>query len=103
MGTIRDHPATWEFCLGVMREVLTVGRAYGIALTDAHLDNAIALNRRMAAGAFGSMYHDLLAGRPLELDALNGAVARLGRERGVPTPHNDAIYAALVPYRDGTP
>ena len=49
------------------------------------------------------MAADLLNGRHLELESLNGAVVRLGRELGIPTPLNFAIYAALMPYIDGTP
>ena len=45
-----------------------------------------------------SLYHDLAAGRRIELDALSGAVVRLGREAGVPTPSSVAIVAALRPY-----
>jgi len=47
------------------------------------------------------MAHDLAAGRRLELETLNGTVIRLGRERGVPTPLNFAIYAALRPFAGG--
>jgi 2-dehydropantoate 2-reductase len=47
------------------------------------------------------MSHDILAGRRLEIEALNGAVVRLGRQAGVPTPLNFAVYAALKPYADG--
>jgi 2-dehydropantoate 2-reductase len=32
-------------------------------------------------------------GRPLELDALVGAVVELGRLTETPTPHIDAVYA----------
>ena len=49
------------------------------------------------------MYHDMLAGKRLELDALNGTLVRLGRENGVPVPLNFAIYAALKPFADGAP
>ena len=48
-----------------------------------------------------SMHSDLLAGRPLELEALNGAVVRAGEKAGVPTPINDVIYAMLKPYQKG--
>jgi 2-dehydropantoate 2-reductase len=34
----------------------------------------------------------------LEIEALNGTVVRYGREAGVPTPLNLAIYAALKPH-----
>ena len=49
------------------------------------------------------MAHDLAAGRRLELETLNGTVVRLGRECGVPTPLNFAIYAGLRPYAGGAP
>jgi 2-dehydropantoate 2-reductase len=48
------------------------------------------------------MHTDLMAGRPLELEALNGAVVRAGREAGVATPVNDVIYAMLKAYQEGS-
>jgi len=39
----------------------------------------------------------VMAGRPSELEAQNGAVVRLGEEAGVPTPVNRFVYAALLP------
>ena len=45
-----------------------------------------------------SMQTDLENGRPLELEALNGAVVRLGRASDVPTPANEAIYGLLKPH-----
>jgi len=44
------------------------------------------------------MAHDLMSGRKLELDALNGAIVRMGKQFGISTPMNRAIYAALIPY-----
>jgi len=61
----------------------------------------------LAAGqdrsARSSMLNDILAGHRLELEALNGAVVRLGQQLGIPTPLNFAVYAALKPYVDGPP
>jgi ketopantoate reductase len=34
----------------------------------------------------------------MELEALQGALRRLGREQGVPTPWTDAAYAILQPW-----
>jgi ketopantoate reductase len=51
----------------------------------------------------GSLYGDLVDGRRLELESLNGEVVRRGREHGIETLLNFAIYAALRPYVDGTP
>ena len=50
-----------------------------------------------------SMHADIMAGRPLELEALNGAVVRAGHVAGVATPINDLIYAILKPYVSGSP
>jgi 2-dehydropantoate 2-reductase len=47
--------------------------------------------------ATASMQRDILAGRPSELEAQSGAVARLGARAGVPTPVHDFIYASLLP------
>jgi 2-dehydropantoate 2-reductase len=49
------------------------------------------------------MYFDLLAGKRLELEAINGAVIRMGRQYGVPTPYNQVVYAGLKPYINGAP
>ena len=40
-----------------------------------------------------SMLQDLEAGRPLELEAVVGAVLELGERLGVPTPNTRAVYA----------
>ena len=40
---------------------------------------------------------DVMAGKPSELEAWNGAVHRFGRERGVPTPVHSMVYHLLLP------
>ena len=49
-----------------------------------------------------SQLADLLAGSLLEAPWLTGAVCRMGRESGIPTPVNDALYAVLRPHVNGT-
>lgn len=87
----------------VMEEVEAVARASGVALRAECVDRAFAAFTALEPWARGSLYHDLAAGRRLELDTLNGTIVRLGRELGVPTPMNSAIYGALKPYADGAP
>ncbi|CDX37597.1 2-dehydropantoate 2-reductase [Mesorhizobium sp. SOD10] len=56
------------------------------------------LARRMLAidpRARSSMWDDLKRGRPTEIDELQGAVIRLARQTGTPTPANERV-AALV-------
>jgi 2-dehydropantoate 2-reductase len=49
-----------------------------------------------------SMLHDLEHGNRMELDWLAGKVSQLGRQLGVPTPANDAVYAILKLHRMGS-
>jgi 2-dehydropantoate 2-reductase len=89
---------------GVMSEAVAVAAARGIWLPHGTVDRWMQYVReRIAAtpGLAGSMYYDILHGRRLELDAMNGAAVRYGRELGVPTPLNFVIYAALLPYANG--
>ena len=45
-----------------------------------------------------SLYHDLVGGHRIELEALQGTAIRLGDEHGVATPYLDAAYAILEPW-----
>jgi 2-dehydropantoate 2-reductase len=57
----------------------------------------------VAPNAFTSLHHDLTHGRRLELEALHGHAVRLAERHRVPAPSVFAVYAALLPYRDGAP
>ena len=103
MGPIMACPETRELFRRTMEEVEAVARAKGIGLLDGVVDRAIDLMSKLPPSFRGSMYYDLVAGRRLELESLNGAAIRLGDEMGIPTPMNFAIYAALKPYVNGAP
>ena len=103
IGAILACRDSAELYRAVMGEVVALAEASGVSVPDDAID------RRMNALYAGeptirtSQYYDLEMGRRLELESLNGTVVRLGRERGVPTPLNFAIYAALKPYLNGPP
>lgn len=99
VGPILDCPETSALYRGALEEVETVARASGINLPEGIVDRSIV----SAPSERGFMYYDLVAGRRLELEALNGTVVRLGHKFGVPVPINSVIYAALKPYAEGTP
>ncbi len=42
-----------------------------------------------------SMLQDLESGRPVEIDALLGSVAELGRVTNTPTPNIDSVYSCV--------
>jgi 2-dehydropantoate 2-reductase len=98
VGEILGCPETAAFYRAVMEEVASVARARGVALPADAVEKALAFARALDPGMRSSLAHDLEQGRRLEIEALPGAVVRYGREAGVPTPFNLAIYAALKPY-----
>jgi 2-dehydropantoate 2-reductase len=106
MGPTVACPETAEIARGLMAEGIAIGRARGVPLTDDAHERAFGWMGRIAASnpdSRGSMYFDLIAGRRLELEAINGAVVRMGRELGIPTPLNHVVYAGLKPYLNGAP
>ena len=95
IGQIIDHPHAWQIAAECSREAVAVARAQNI---DLGLSDPIAHVRALGGkipNARPSMLLDLQAGRRCEIDAINGAIARLGREHGVPTPVNDVVVALI--------
>jgi 2-dehydropantoate 2-reductase len=103
LGPIRACPETSALFRGVIEEAATVGRGLGIPLPDDCVEKHWSLVTSQDPTARSSMLNDVLAGRRLELEALNGTVVRLGQQLGIPTPLNFAVYAALKPYVEGPP
>lgn len=100
-GTIRGTPELRRLYRRLVEEALEVALAEGAPVSRDLPDRAMEALDRMHPGIRSSMAADLEAGRPLELDFLTGAVARMGRARGVPVPATEAMAAALAPWRDG--
>jgi 2-dehydropantoate 2-reductase len=102
LGPILADPDTRAFFHDLMRETVAVGRAKGVAIPPDFADDRLRFGEASPPGFKASMLHDLEAGRRLELDWLAGRIIRLGRELSVPTPMNDAVYAALKLHRMGS-
>jgi 2-dehydropantoate 2-reductase len=98
IGEIRSCPESRAMLRAVMEEVAAVARAKRIPIAADAVEQAMQFVDSLAPGGRGSLYHDLAAGKRLELDALAGAVLRFGEETGVAIPMNRAIYAALKPH-----
>lgn len=84
-----------ESMLGLMRECAAVGRAEGAAIDDAWLQEIVDRYRTGPTDSVNSILADRFAGRPMEIDARNGVVVRLGAKHGIPTPLNAFAVALL--------
>ena len=86
-----QFPLTRELCARMMAEAAAIAEKLGVAMR-------ISIERRIAgAEKVGShktsMLIDVEQGRPIELDALMGAVIELGELTHTPTPSISAVYA----------
>jgi 2-dehydropantoate 2-reductase len=90
---ILDDPLVRGFCSAVMLEAQAIGAAFGIPI-DQQPEQRHAVTRKL--GSFKtSMLQDAEAGRPLELDALLGAVREIGARLGLATPNIDALFGLV--------
>jgi 2-dehydropantoate 2-reductase len=101
-GPVFAHQETRELFVGVMKEAKALAHASGANIPHGMAELLMVLFEPYPPGTASSQLKDILAGRRLELEELNGAV-RLGKKLGIPTPLNCAVYAALKPYLNGSP
>jgi 2-dehydropantoate 2-reductase len=93
-GVVREE-AMGETALQIIRECAAVARAEGAHLEENVADLVLAAQRAAPADSINSMLADRQAGRPVEIDARNGVIVRLGRKHGIATPAN-AMAVALM-------
>jgi 2-dehydropantoate 2-reductase len=103
LGRIRANPRTRAFLLDIMREVVAVGRALGVALPEDYAEARLSFADSLPEDMTSSMHHDLERGNPLEVNWLSGGVVDLGRGAGVPTPANRAVCDILALHAAGRP
>jgi 2-dehydropantoate 2-reductase len=95
LGAILADPETRALLRIVMQEAEAVAWARGVHFPADPVEAGMATAARFPYEAKSSMLRDLEAGRRIEIEALNGALVRIGRSLDVPTPANQAIYAVL--------
>ena len=100
IGEFIREPRGLDLFTAAMREIDSLGRKKGVNLPERLVDQSVEFTKGYPDFQ-NSMHADFEAGRPTELEALNGAVVRMGVEEGVPTPVNQFIYAVLTPLKGG--
>lgn len=91
VGDVMESDAARGLLERLIAEIVAVGRAGGVALDGdeiwAHAQHVFSTVGKHPP----SMTVDVRLGRRTEIDAFCVEVARLGRERGIPTPVNDVV------------
>jgi 2-dehydropantoate 2-reductase len=80
-----------ELALGVLAEAVGVARADGAQLAADEAEQTLKTLYTYPPEAGTSMYFDTMAGRPLEIEALTGAIVAAGDTYGIAVPLNRAL------------
>ena len=99
---LMEHADAMEMLVASMREIEAVGQAKGVDLDSDVVEKSIQLMESVPWEYKVSMHVDIDRGAPLELEAFNGAVVRMGKELGIPTPVYQFLYTVLKPHVNGT-
>jgi len=94
---VLHDPEVLNLCRQILEEGMNVARAQGVALPSDEADRVMETLLTYPRDAGTSMYFDCLAGRPLEVEALTGAIVKASERLGVATPINRALLTLLRP------
>jgi 2-dehydropantoate 2-reductase len=97
IGVLRSIPETRRMIEQACQETLAVAQARAITLDQGSPARTLAFLDTLPPGLTASLQRDIAAGRPSEMDALTGALVRLGAEVGVATPLHAFLYHCLLP------
>ena len=89
VGCYRDSVHMKAISDGLRRELEAIATARGI---DLRIADAVSHGCAVPATARYSTLQDLDAGRHTEIDMFSGALMRMGKELGIPTPYNEYTY-----------
>ena len=98
-GDLMTHPIASRMIQTIIDEAYQVAKGQGMTLEPstarAYVDLLFTKLIPATAGHRSSMLQDVRRGKPTEIEALNGALVRLGAQAAIPTPMN-ALIARLV-------
>jgi 2-dehydropantoate 2-reductase len=94
MDDIHGNPGLLALIRSLIEETMRVAEAYGVRVPIT-VEERIAIAKKLA-GAKISMHQDVERRRPLEVDAIVGAVVELARKAAIATPMIDAVHALIA-------
>jgi 2-dehydropantoate 2-reductase len=95
VGEVLDDAGGVELLRALMHEIAAVARAEGVDLGEAQVEAQFTRSRASLRMVRPSTLQDSERGKPLEYEALCGAVLRAGRRHQVATPYMDTVYALM--------
>jgi 2-dehydropantoate 2-reductase len=95
VGGVGGDPRGRKLAHAIAEEVLTVAAARGLDVSRPRVAGVINYALDHHSDHKPSMLQDILAGRPTEIDAINGAVAEIARQHSVPVPRTESLHTLI--------
>jgi len=97
IGAYRNDPEARRMLIDAMNETVAVARARRVPLSESLVEDTMRRIDNLPYDMLASMQKAIMEGRPSELNEQTGAVIRLGKAVGVPTPTHQKLLKALLP------
>lgn len=97
IGEIAASPQLKKIMRQTAEEIVAVAKAKGVYLSDDLVEQQFQMIESQPYNTTSSLQRDMMEGKPSELEAQNGTIAKMGIELGIPTPVNEFIYYCLLP------
>ena len=101
MEVAMQDPLLFDIGKRVLQEIAAVARANNVAVNPNLVQAKLDIAANYPPNLYASMYHDLAAGKKIEVEGIFGYVAKTGQRLGIPTPTIDLVYAFLRPHASG--
>ena len=95
VGEVLEDPNGLALIRSLMGEIIKVAQAEGVALSEQNIDDEMKRSQKHLRAVRTSTLQDSQRGKPLEYDALTGAVLRAANRHGIHVPHMTAIHALI--------
>ena len=90
-----EDPEAWQVASGCANEAFAVAKARGVKLDIVDCVEYVRAFGMKIPNARPSMLLDHMAGRPSEIDAINGAIPPAAKAIGLHSPYNEVISALV--------
>ena len=101
MEVAMQDPLLFDIGKRILQEIAAVARAKNVAINPNLVQAKLDIAANYPPNLYASMYHDLAAGKKIEVEGIFGYVAKTGQRLGIPTPTIDLVYAFLRPHASG--
>lgn len=97
---IRESEYLFDMMKKSAKEIIAVGKAKDIPLSEKHLEMVFEIINSQPKGNTASTQRDIMNGKPSELENFNGYIVKQGKKLGVETPVNRYVYECLKPMEE---